>query len=109
MRREQNSRSPLQFTWLQFTAKRKPPVPATKKGRRSWKKVSKAVRFRTAGSASTCPKSGFTVASSVRLDVSPYLRSAPPVSFWERPKRSEERRVGKEWRAGGAERVGEKT
>src|SRR5438034_1175612 len=86
MRREQNSRSPLQFTWLQFTSKRKIPVPATKKGRRSWKKVSKAVRLRTAGSASTCPKSGFTVASSVRLDVSPYFRSAPPVSLWDRSK-----------------------
>src|SRR2546426_8116166 len=34
----------------------------------------------------TWPKSGFTVASSVRLEVIPYFRSAPAVTFWERSK-----------------------
>src|SRR3954471_24060738 len=48
-----------------------------KKGRRSLKKVSKALRFTSAGSASTWPKSGFTVASSVRLGPKPTFRSAP--------------------------------
>ena len=44
------------------------------------------MRLSTAGSASTWPKSGFTVASSVRLEVIPYFRSAPAVTFWERSK-----------------------
>src|ERR1051325_4459721 len=48
-----------------------------KNGRFSGKKVSKAVRFTTAGSTSTCPKSGLKVASRVRFEVSRYLRSAP--------------------------------
>ena len=48
-----------------------------KKGRRSGKNVSTAVRFTTAGSTSTCPKSGFTVPSRVRLLVRPYFTSAP--------------------------------
>src|SRR6476619_3670051 len=56
-----------------------------KNGRFSSKKVSKALRFTTDGSASTCPKSGFTVASSVRFDVMPYFTSAPADSFWVRP------------------------
>ena len=51
--------------------------PSTKKGRRSSKRVSKAVRLITAGSTSTWPKSGLTVASRVRFEPSRYLRSAP--------------------------------
>src|ERR671923_247929 len=35
-------------------------LPSTKKGRRSEKNVSKAVRLTTDGSASTCPKSEFS-------------------------------------------------
>ena len=59
---------------------REEPLPSTKKGRFSWKEVSNGERLRTAGSASTWPKSGCTVAFSVRSDVMPYLRSAP--RFW---------------------------
>ena len=44
------------------------------------------MRLNTAGSASTCPKSGFTVASSVRFDATRYLRSAPTVPKEARPK-----------------------
>jgi hypothetical protein len=51
--------------------------PSTKKGRCSGKKVSYAERFTCDGSASTCPKSGFTVASRVRSEVRPYFRSSP--------------------------------
>ena len=69
---------------LQFTLKLKMPVPSTKNGRRSWKNVSKDVRLTTDGSASTWPKSGFTVASTVMLDVMPYLISAPAVYCWSR-------------------------
>ncbi len=53
--------------------------PSTKKGRRSGKKVSNAVRFTWAGSASTCPKSGLIVTSTVRSVVIPYFTSAPIV------------------------------
>ena len=52
-------------------------APSMKKGRFSGKNVSKAERLSTAGSTSTCPKSGFNVASSVRADVSRSLRSSP--------------------------------
>ncbi len=38
------------------------PEPSTKNGRRSEKNVSNAERLTTAGSASTWPKSGLTVA-----------------------------------------------
>ena len=48
-----------------------------KNGRFSGKYVSKAVRFKSPGSASTCPKSGLSVRSSVKLLVIPYLISAP--------------------------------
>ena len=41
------------------------PEPSTKNGRFSSKNTSNAERFTTAGSTSTCPKSGFTVAVSV--------------------------------------------
>src|SRR2546426_11961654 len=63
------------------------PAPSTKKGRRSSKKVSNADRFTTAGSTSTCPKSGLTVALRVRLDVSSARASTPPrpsqvCAFW---------------------------
>ncbi len=57
--------------------KRKISLPSTKKGRFSSKTVSKAERFTDAGSTSTCPKSGFSVASSVRLLVMRYLTSIP--------------------------------
>jgi hypothetical protein len=50
--------SPLQFTALQLTLNRNSPLSATKKGRRSSKNDSYAVRLSTAGSASTWPKSG---------------------------------------------------
>src|SRR5256885_1743178 len=53
------------------------PAPSTKKGRRSWRKVSNAERFTTAGSTSTWPKSGLIVASSVKFDVSSDLMSRP--------------------------------
>ena len=55
-----------------------------KKGRFSWKKDSTSLRFTTAGSTSTCPKSGFTVASRVRFDPRPIFRSAPiaPLFLW---------------------------
>ena len=58
-----------------------------KNGRRSSKRVSNAVRFTTAGSTSTCPKSGFTVASSVMFDVSRYFRSTPTSAKWSEPLR----------------------
>jgi hypothetical protein len=57
--------------------KRKMSAPSVKKGRRSLRKVSNALRFTSDGSASTCPKSGLKVASSVRLEVTPYLTSSP--------------------------------
>src|SRR5687768_171184 len=53
------------------------PEPSTKKGRRSWKNVSNAPRFTTAGSASTWPKSGLTVAVNVNAGVTAYFRSTP--------------------------------
>ena len=52
-------------------------LPSVKNGRFSSKNVSEADRFTTAGSTSTCPKSGFTVASSVRLLATPYFTSTP--------------------------------
>ena len=57
--------------------KRNVPDPSTKNGRRSGKNVSKASRFTTAGSASTCPKSGFAVAVSVSPGVTAYFTSSP--------------------------------
>src|SRR6266571_3360349 len=53
------------------------PEPSTKNGRRSEKNVSNADRLTTAGSASTCPKSGLIVDVSVSPDVSAYLKSTP--------------------------------
>src|SRR6266550_2869951 len=44
-------------------------VPSMKNGRCSGRNCSKAVRFTNVSSTSTCPKSGFTVASSVGLDL----------------------------------------
>src|SRR5690348_15771287 len=51
---------------------------STKNGRFSGKNVSNADRFSTAGSTSTCPKSGLIVALSVRFDVTLSRRSRPP-------------------------------
>src|SRR5205823_8835448 len=70
MRREYTRPSPVlqSLTAVQFTSNRKMPAPCTKNGRCSLKKVSNAVRLSTAGSASTWPKSGLTVASRVRFD-----------------------------------------
>src|SRR5438874_13204012 len=68
---------PLHAPSLQSRLKLKLPDPSTKNGRRSLKYVSNADRFTTAGSASTCPKSGFTVVVSVRPDVSAYFMSRP--------------------------------
>ena len=58
----------------------KTPEPSTKKGRRSLKKSSKASRFRAAGSASTWPKSGLSVAVSVSAGVTAYFRSTPALA-----------------------------
>src|SRR3954466_16100288 len=52
-------------------------APSTKKGRFSGKNVSNAERLSTAGSTSTWPKSGLSVALSVRLDVTRYRKSSP--------------------------------
>src|SRR3954464_2804093 len=56
------------------------PVPPMKNGRFSWKNVSNAERLSNDGSASTCPKSGLTVASIVTFGVRPSLMSAPAVT-----------------------------
>src|SRR3989337_3048046 len=59
----------------------------TKNGRFSLNVVSKTERLTTAGSTSTCPKPGLTVASSVRFEVRFTLRSPPArwvISFLER-------------------------
>ena len=48
-----------------------------KNGRFSGKNRSKRVRFTCSSSASTCAKSVFTVASSVRLGVMPHFVSMP--------------------------------
>src|SRR5262245_16990667 len=48
-----------------------------KNGRRSAKNVSNADRLTTAGSASTCPKSGLIVVVSVRPGVTAYFMSRP--------------------------------
>ena len=53
------------------------PAPSTKNGRFSSKNVSNADRLTTAGSTSTWPKSGFTVALSVRFDVTRSIASPP--------------------------------
>jgi hypothetical protein len=53
------------------------PEPSTKKGRRSEKNVSKPERLTTAGSASTCPKSGLMVPVSVRPGFNAYFTSTP--------------------------------
>ena len=52
-------------------------APSTKNGRFSGKKVSKSVRFTTAGSTSTWPKSGLTVASRAKLLPTLRRRSRP--------------------------------
>ena len=70
-----------------MSSKRYSPVPSTKNGLRSEKNVSKAVRLTTEGSASTWPKSGFTVASSVTFGVMPTLMSPPAVISWLRSYR----------------------
>src|SRR2546428_8313390 len=51
--------------------------PSTKNGRFSLKNVSRSLRFTTAGSTSTWPKSGLTVAFRVRFEPSPIFASAP--------------------------------
>ena len=71
-------------TTTQFTVKVNSPFPSTKKGRFSSKKVSNAVRLSSEGSASTCPKSGFTVALSTRFEAGRYLRSPPAVTLFSR-------------------------
>ena len=58
-------------------SKRKMPDPSMKNGRRSSKYVSNALRFTTAGSASTWPKSGFKVAVTVSPGVIANFASAP--------------------------------
>ena len=51
--------------------------PSTKNGRLSLKNVSRSLRFTTAGSTSTWPKSGLIVALNVRFEPRPILASAP--------------------------------
>ncbi len=41
------------------------------------------MRFTNVSSTSTCPKSGFSVASSVRLELTPYFKSAPTPGSYE--------------------------
>ena len=57
--------------------RRKTWLPSVKKGRFSSKKVSNAVRFTTAGSTSTWPKSGLRAPTSVIPLETPYLKSRP--------------------------------
>ena len=87
MRREYTSPSPVlqSFTAVQFTLNWNVPAPCTKKGRFSWKNVSNAERLSTPGSASTWPKSGLIVASSLRFEATRYLRSPPTVTSCVRP------------------------
>src|SRR6266550_1536826 len=61
-------------------------APSTKNGRRSWRNCSTVVRLTNAGSDSTWPKSGFTAASSVRFDVTPYFTSSPAPPKYECPR-----------------------
>src|SRR5689334_169156 len=68
---------PVQAPSLQSMLKRNVPEPSTKNGRRSGKNVSNASRLTTAGSASTWPKSGLTVAVKVRPGVTAYFKSRP--------------------------------
>ena len=56
-----------------------------KNGRFSSKNVSNTVRLTTAGSTSTWPKSGFTVASIVMLLEKPHFRSRPALADPVRP------------------------
>src|SRR5256885_8970178 len=88
MRREYTSPSPVlqSFTAVQLTLNWNVPAPWTKNGRRSWKNVSNAVRLSTPGSASTWPKSGLIVASSLRLEATRYFKSPPTVTSCERPR-----------------------
>ena len=53
-----------------------------KNGRFSEKNVSNALRFTTAGSASTWPKSGLTVAVRFSAGVTAYFRSTPTDMSW---------------------------
>jgi hypothetical protein len=73
---------------VRIEPKRNLSAPSTKNGRFSSKNVSKAVRFTTAGSTSTCPKSGSTVAFRVRSLVTPYLRSTPAAPNGSLPSRN---------------------
>ena len=59
--------------------------PSMKNGRFSSKNVSNTVRLTTAGSTSTWPKSGFTVASIVMLLEKPHFRSRPAPADAVRP------------------------
>ncbi len=59
--------------------------PSMKNGRFSSKNVSNTVRLTTAGSTSTWPKSGFTVASIVMLLEKPHFTSRPAPADPVRP------------------------
>ena len=102
MRREWNMSGTPKLFEVRERANRNISARSMKNGRFSSKKVSKAVRLTTAGSTSTWPKSGLTVAFSVRLFVRPYLRSSPawpklslpsrnglPVATWRYSARAE--------------------
>ncbi len=58
---------------------------STKKGLFSAKKVSKAVRLTSEGSASTCPKSGLTVRLRMVLFDNPIFASRPAFAFRSLP------------------------
>ena len=62
-------------------------LSSRKNGRFSGKNVSKTDRFSTAGSCSTCPKSGLNVADSVAPVPSP-IRASSPVAAPPSPARS---------------------
>jgi hypothetical protein len=67
----------LEQKWQLKSPKPNSPLPSTKKGRFSSKNVSYWLRFTTAGSTSTCPKSGLMVASRVSVLVSSAFTSPP--------------------------------
>jgi hypothetical protein len=77
MRREKKYSGAVADSSARSRPKRKRSSPSTKKGRFSSNRVSKSVRLTSAGSASTCPKSGFTVAFRTRPPVTRYLSSKP--------------------------------
>ncbi len=60
---------------------------STKNGRRSSNRVSNAVRLMTAGSDSTCPKSGLNVAFRLKLPPRLQVRSPPRLKLVSLPSK----------------------